>query len=325
MKVERAKIFVVFPSFHDTESIYTIKNAYETAKYPELITIGTHLMYGSMDILDTFKSFVRKYPQYNIRYSEEQITKYNILDKLGVGYGRRKAFKHYENELYILQIDSHTWFAKDWDQDLINLLNDAKDYMQNDKVILTAYAGAYKIDKSKNRIVDKNEVFKYQFLNHQKQKNIDYKDSLHYYMPEWITNYPNPVYQKFVPATKFAANFSFGEINVNSYLPKNTMFMEEEIIQTINLLDDGYKLVHPNVDKPIICHLYIDQDQPRSRALITDFLDKLETKYYLDAQIENYLTFINKKTNKKKIKNYENYSMCRIIGSDYIDNFVPII
>ena len=331
MKVDPAEIFVVFPAFHDYQAFQTVRDALHYSLAPESIRFGIHLMYGSEDIYNFFKSHTDNnyYDKNKVRYSHEKITKDNIYEKLGVGYGRHSAYKHYDGEKYILQIDAHTSFCHGWDQILKETLEESKEYTKTDRTVLTAYCGGFKVDKNSKRIKPQaDQVFRYQYLYNDKMYQKDHENTLHYWMPEWRTDLPNPEYNSYVPATKFAANFSFGEIYLVDYLPKKTLFMEEELIQTINIMDDNIVLIHPSGLKPIINHLYITKDQPRTRATINDFLEPFEETWLEQEQIINYLTFMRKKGNAKKIHKYEEYARTRLIKGKrhiHLQGFIPFL
>ena len=97
----------MIPSLFDPLIQKTVEDCLEKAKYPERITFGLSLQ--GVDNVDFS----------HIKNEKKIIT----LDKnivYGIGKTRYQLQQLHSNEDYILSIDCHTGFSKDWDESLIN-------------------------------------------------------------------------------------------------------------------------------------------------------------------------------------------------------------
>lgn len=100
-------IFITIPAYEDPLLIDTIEGALANAKYPENLYFAIALTYSVLPDLSKYtKNF--KY----LRYEKASRPALNMI--------RHELFKLYDNEDYLLMIDSHTLFAPNWDADLIS-------------------------------------------------------------------------------------------------------------------------------------------------------------------------------------------------------------
>lgn len=113
-KTSTKTIFVAIASYIDNDLRNTILSCINQAKYPENLSFGVLLQYNNE--LETNESCI-----------DDLIQKYDIrLDKIkyeesqGNAWARNYVSRFYQDETYVLQIDSHLRFAKNWDEFLIN-------------------------------------------------------------------------------------------------------------------------------------------------------------------------------------------------------------
>lgn len=106
-----ASIFVSIASFRDKFLPFTIKSALEKAAHPERLTFGICWQADETENLDEWIND----PRFRIR-------RYHYETSLGYGWSRAEIQKLYADEEYHLLIDSHTWFADGWDDNLIDQL-----------------------------------------------------------------------------------------------------------------------------------------------------------------------------------------------------------
>jgi glycosyltransferase involved in cell wall biosynthesis len=127
-------ILVHLPSYRDPELVPTIKDALATAKYPERVHFGICRQYNPEDGFDNVDEF-RDDPRFKIMdvlYTEAQ----------GLPWARAQINENLlTDEDYIIQLDSHHRFAKDWDETLIEMHNQRE--KQGYKPILAAYLPLY--------------------------------------------------------------------------------------------------------------------------------------------------------------------------------------
>jgi hypothetical protein len=203
-------------------------------------------------------------------------------------------------------------FAQNWDSELIRLHTEASGETRNKKTILTAYAGHYFLDKDGNRSTDFPEGLEqsqkfYYSLYAQFQRRYGVIPAASMMLPSMITDAD----RKFFPVSKFSANFAFGnkEFAKNLGLEKNSVFFEEEVIQSVNLLASGFSLVFPNVESATIRHLYsIQGASVGSRKASSDYISKgLERELNLKQQ-NVYLSFLANSDIKDVRESYERYA-----------------
>jgi len=117
-------IFVSIASYRDKELIKTVNSCLSKAKYPENIRIGICWQYDNEE--DT-----------NALDNIPQVQSYKIFweDVEGSVCWARSIIqqKFFNNEEYYFQIDSHTLFAQDWDEILINMY----DELPTDKAVIS--------------------------------------------------------------------------------------------------------------------------------------------------------------------------------------------
>jgi hypothetical protein len=132
--MNKETIFVHLPGYRDPELVPTIKDALANAKYPKRIHFGICRQYHPEDGFDNLDEF-RKDKRFHIMdvpYEEAQ----------GLPWARAQINeKLMTDQDYILQLDSHHRFAKDWDKTLIEMHNQRE--KQGYKPILAAYLPLY--------------------------------------------------------------------------------------------------------------------------------------------------------------------------------------
>lgn len=263
---KKPSVFIKIASLDDSELTHTIENAVKSAKYPERLHFGIFLHF-STDVakqeLEDYLDNLSKYSRFSVRMMSW------TPEFIGVGAGRYQAESMYEDEDYVLQIDSHTWFCQDWDELLIGLIEG-----MHNKTILTGYAPPY---ISKNGI---REPRGKGFLLPVYTDEILWCD--------WFLNWTLTVPKTDAPyiPNKFCANFAFGTKEWGKYsgLNKKSIFWSEEPLQTRNLKNAGFDLLLPNIDYSLICHLYDDdiEGEGGKRMNIEQFYPE-ESKYLMEV------------------------------------------
>jgi len=167
-------IFVAFPTMHDSEATDTIKDIFENAEYPERVNLSVYNLYINESNNNELMMLKIKY---GFKLYYQYITNSNYLDVIGMTKGRAVANSAYTNEDYILQIDSHTKFAKNWDTKLINLY----EKIELDKPIMTAFASFH--DGNTRNWDTQNKYFIYPFYHICKCN--DCKFSHKPWLPNW--------------------------------------------------------------------------------------------------------------------------------------------
>ncbi|MFK7829423.1 MAG: GlcNAc-transferase family protein [Congregibacter sp.] len=108
---ETATIFVSIASYRDQFLPGTIRAALDKAAHPERLSFGICWQTDENENLDEWLED----PRFRIR-------RYPYGASLGYGWSRAEVQKLYAGEEYHLLIDSHSWFAEGWDDNLIQQL-----------------------------------------------------------------------------------------------------------------------------------------------------------------------------------------------------------
>ncbi len=319
-------IYIGIASLDDTELVPTVLNAFESAKDPSRVFVGVSLLARDKWREKDFLKATKKYSK-NIRFEYHKLDN-KTFGMLTVGNGRRRALNLYSDQDYFLQVDSHAMFVDGWDEKLITLHTDAVNFVKNDKVILTSYAGYYEYSQDGKRVFsnfERTSVENYRLQYPYFVSGMYYHGSI----PRWDLVHPQRMddlqHHKFLPMLKFNANFAFSTADFahNPGLYEDAEFFEEEIIQTLNLIRLGYTLVYPVLDEPLIGHLY----GARIRKGYGDRLSKgdyLGDDFYLSENIatKNYHAFLKDPKNKDVIDIYQDYAKLDLrfgpVRSDYV-------
>lgn len=121
------KIFVSIACFMDNDIVNTIEDCLEKAKHPDNIVFGICLQ---SDENDTCLDKYANHPQFRIH-------KMHWSQARGPAYARGIIYDMFADEDYFFQIDCHTRFYDNWDENIINCFNDCKKI--NDKAIISHY------------------------------------------------------------------------------------------------------------------------------------------------------------------------------------------
>jgi hypothetical protein len=284
----------------DKELIKTVQNCKEMAKDSNGIYFGI-VVIGNLEFYEKIKKDLSNIENISFLYKKAK-------NNLGVGKGRNLAASMYNNQEYFLQIDSHSCFNKDWDAILIDTFNEAVETVNNKKTVLTGYLGEYFYNKDNGKIyIDENLGYTLWLPNE------FFVDGV---IPKWtlaplhsISDELNIFLQnnKFAPASKISAHFIFGNsyFGENIHLPENLLFWEEEIIQTIELVDDGFSILHFGSISPMY-HLYTNSIffKENSRETLSNFLPN--DKENDELMKNNFLSYL--KNNYLKVKKFEKYA-----------------
>lgn len=147
MKNILGDIFISIACYRDPEVIPTVKDAYEKAKYKSNIIFG---IYAQMSDEDEKLDFSFLDPK-QVRL----LVKSNLKAR-GPSYARYIIYNNlYKDELYYLQIDSHTRFIENWDEELVDMLSSLKA-----NSIISTYPRGYQLKSDKLVSSDSMNILK---------------------------------------------------------------------------------------------------------------------------------------------------------------------
>lgn len=131
------RIFISLAAYCDDMLEFTLKSAYNNAKYKK------NIFFGVVD-----QNYENQREKIKILDFSQQIRYCHVFpnDTLGVSWARHLVFSLYDNEEYCLQVDSHTYFEENWDENLINQYNQLLD--KSLKPIISTYPYDFSMDDS---------------------------------------------------------------------------------------------------------------------------------------------------------------------------------
>lgn len=292
--------------YYDLDLMFTIKGLSEKSSKENNIHIHASIV-GMPEHLNGFDESINEihnaYPHVKITYQVHA----PLIKNMGVGPGRSLAMLGYKDEDYMLQIDPHTFLDYNWDNIFISMLDESISLTKNNKTILTCYLDRYTYDE--NGLPNSNFNAHYCFFDvapKEKQAKSNYYGEV---IPIWqlcgAEDMRNISQKKYYPSIKFNANLSFGnkEFINHTGLFKEAIFYEEEILQTIDLFNNGFCLVYPSSKVPA-AHLYQNESEspiPRRKSIS----DLINWDLCQEQTAHNFVNYLN--SNKDSVERYQNY------------------
>lgn len=131
------KIFIAIASYRDYELVYTIQDCIDKAADPYRLRFGICLQYDNE--LDEFPEAGENCIETYLGNLNYEVVKYDWRDSKGGCWARNKVQELYNGERYTLQVDSHSRFGWNWDQDLIGMINT----LPSEKPLITCFPTGY--------------------------------------------------------------------------------------------------------------------------------------------------------------------------------------
>jgi hypothetical protein len=242
------RILVHLPAYREPELVPTIKSALENAEFPERIVFGICRQYNPEDGFDNVDEF-RNDPRFKIKdilYTEAK----------GLPYARAVINEELlDDEEFVVQLDSHHRFDKNWDSTLIGWYNDLKNEGYNP--LICGYLPYYDpFNDPEKRVMEP-------WLS---QAASFYPHGTIFIRPTGIPNWQD--LQKPFPARFISGHFCFGP---NKWAKDvrhdpNIFFSGEELNLSVRSYTYGYDLFHPH--KTVIWHATMREE--RSGMLVWD-------------------------------------------------------
>jgi hypothetical protein len=289
-------IFVQIASYRDTELIPTIEDCISKAKFPENLVFGIAWQHSNEQNLSKYKED-KRFKILDIPYKESK----------GASWARSQINSLYSDEKYTLQIDSHTRFIQNWDEELISMWES----MNDPYAVLTTYPSDYYPNLPEEKWVKTPYVIHtHSILDGKTQQRPRV-------LPNW-EDIKSPI-----RAIHLAAGFVFsiGQMIKDVPYDPNLYFIGEEMNLSIRLYTHGYNLYHPH--KIIIWHYYIRKGNPKhwddhsdwgNNSLQADIRNDCLLKRKFDINLGIYNL-----GNKRTLEEYQNYS-----GIDYTRNILHL-
>jgi len=222
-------IFIQIASYRDTELLPTINDllSKSSGQYP--------LFFGICWQRDTSdNSLIEFTKKPNFRINDIHWSK-----SKGLGWARLESQKLYNNEDYVLQIDSHSRFIENWDIELVDMLEKLKS--KSEKPLLTTYGFPYEPEQSLQ-----TKVLPYKLVP------IAFKKSgTIFFEKHPIKNAKEPINARFIGGGFF---FTVGSHCKEYVYDPNLYFAGDELCLSLRSYTLGYDLYHPH--KHILWHFY---------------------------------------------------------------------
>jgi [Skp1-protein]-hydroxyproline N-acetylglucosaminyltransferase len=139
-------IFISIACYRDSQVIPTVENAYKNAKHKDRIFFGVYAQQADKDLELKFDC-----PATQVRLLVHPHT-----NARGPVYARYIIYNRlYKNEEFYLQIDSHTRFVQDWDEQLVCMLRSLRE-----NCVISTYPVGYSLKTDQLMKTDKVNVIK---------------------------------------------------------------------------------------------------------------------------------------------------------------------
>tara|TARA_R110002020_G_scaffold383964_1_gene594623 strand:- start:5034 stop:6302 length:1269 start_codon:yes stop_codon:yes gene_type:complete len=245
-------ILVHLPAYRDPELIPTIQDALANAQYPERIRFGICRQYNPEDGFDDLTEYKN---DHRFKINEMLYT-----EAKGLAYARAIINdKLLDDEDFVLQLDSHHRFTKNWDSTLISWYNELSEEGYNP--VIGGYLPLY------NPFDDPGGRIQEPWLS---EAACFYPFGTIFIRPTGVPNWQTLT--KPYPARFLSGHFAFGS---NKWArdvrhDPNIFFAGEEINLTVRSFTNGYDLFHPH--KVIIWHATMREE--RNNMLVWDDMSK---------------------------------------------------
>lgn len=242
MNQPQRTIFVSIASYCDDLLWWTVRSAWTTAAHPE------RLIFGIVE-----QSPARS-ADADLNGPWSRQTRYVHVvpkDSRGACWARSVVFSLYAGEDYLLQIDSHSMFEKNWDCRLVGDLEVISAKHENDKVILSTRPFGFELDE---RGGARSKVYTKQSLVLRPKLGVIFKDD-HPILP--FEAFPSGKEEP-VLGFQIAAGFIFTRGTFVEEVPYDPQlyFHGEEQNLAVRAFTRGWDIWHPN--GPPLFHQYKD-------------------------------------------------------------------
>ena len=265
MSTTKRTILLHLPAYREPELVPTIEDALKQAEFPERIHFGICRQYEPEDKFDDLTKF-KGDKRFKIH---EMLAK----DAKGLPYARALINETLlTDEDYVLQLDSHHRFAKNWDSTLIEM----HDKLENKgyKPILTGYLPEYKPFEEPHGRAD---------VPWMSIPNCFYPHGTIFIQPTELKGWQDldePVHSRFI-----CGHFAFARSEWAREIKHDPeiYFAGEEINLTVRSFTHGYDLFHPH--RIVIWHATMREE--RDGILVWDDQSKRGDNMFWEKQTSN--------------------------------------
>lgn len=243
MQEQAPTIFVSLAAFCEPHLELTVHQLFAKAAKPNRIFIGLVDQSENLNPRWLKDSPARKHISY---------VGLSPIDSRGVSWARSIAFSLYNNQTYLLQIDSHTLFDSGWDELLIQQLRQLLDV--HPKPVITTYPPGFVFDAQGRAIADEpvksSDVF---FMDRDPDSELSAERAVLKFKVFRKTSE-----HTHLPGFHIAAGFLFTSGRFISDVPYDPYlyFRGEEQSLSLRAHAKGYQVFHPRHNLIPLYHLY---------------------------------------------------------------------
>lgn len=229
-------IFIQIVSYRDPELNATVNDCLNKAKHPDRLKFGICIQRNPADNWDNLDNFI-----HDTRF---KIIDVNYKDSRGCCWARSNVQMLYDNEDYTLQLDSHHRFIQDWDEILINMLEELKKI--SDKPILTGYVPSY----------DPNDDTKLKMTPWMMEPYKSSENGIVLFRPREFRKDEKLLAHSPIKSKFYSGHFMFtiGQHCTEVKYDPLLYFTGEEMTMGARSYTHGYDMFHPHI--PVIWHEY---------------------------------------------------------------------
>jgi hypothetical protein len=230
-------IFISVAAYRDPELIPTLKDCVDNASDPQRLKFTICWQYDDEPYSDEFLHELGKIQGIVGRDNKINLISLPYHDSKGACWARHKIQTKYNNEKYVLQIDSHHRFRNNWDQILIDEIKSMIENGISEKPLLTSYLPSYEPDNEPNGRL--NQPWQLSFDRYLPQgPAMPVPEAMD---KHWMTSGKNP------QCRMFSAHFVFapGEFYKEVLYDPDLYFHGEEISLAVRAYTHGWDLFSP--------------------------------------------------------------------------------
>lgn len=226
-----SSIHVQIASYRDLELLPTLRDLFLKSSGKHKINVGVVWQKDERETIGEFDGDNRV-----------KVATYDWTESRGLGWARSIVQTLYNDEDYVLQLDSHHRFDKDWDEILIKMIQDLRP--SSPKPLLTAYAAGYDPNDDKKLIPVPCKLLPRDF----KESGTIWQN------PTPINNWQQlnrPLRGLFVSGHYY---FTLGSFVSDFRYDPDMYFAGDEITLTARSYTAGYDIYHPH--RCVVYHHY---------------------------------------------------------------------
>lgn len=272
-------IFIQIAAYRDPELLPTLRDCIARAKNPNNLRFGIAWQHSTKDKWDKLTEFKND--------KRFRILDIDYMDSKGVCWARAEINKLYNNETYVLQLDSHHRFVQNWDTILIEMLEQLRTN-ECKQPLLSSYLPSYKPKHWPNDRIEQPWYMEFDRFG---------PEGPVHFLPHTIDDWKertSPLPSRFISAHFIFADGKF--VKDVPYDPKY-YFHGEEIDLSVRAYMAGYDIFAPH--RLVIWHEYYRDGQKRHWDDHKDWL-QLDLASY--EHLRNYYGIDSKELNTKNIK-----------------------